>query len=552
MNLKSILIFLMVICAGAGNGFAATKKAAQKPNIVVLFADDISARELPIYGSSVWSPAPQGGNSSNPQFRAHTPVLDRLANEGVWIKTVWASTVCSPSRAMMMTGRYAHIHKWWNNKDKGTWVNSEGKTETYPLYESSPYTNGWVAKKGGYATYWAGKTQMSGVDKFGFDEGCFTPGVNGKDNPYTDFKILQTKVNGKRVLMNTDTGGEVDYYQQFGWYWKPHVELMNHPSAKQKFEYWPNNKAARDTFGLNTFGPDVELHFVFDFMERKHNEGKPFFIYHTSHLGHDGWNFFSPETNHEKREKWPGTPKIEWKNGKYYRTRPNVTGDAGNYDTHGTVTEGGIHRHINYLDYQVWQYMNELKKLGVENNTIFIFCADNGTSGYGKNSPVSQRGTHVPMIIYAPCLNMTKQGEQDILVNLADVLPTIADVAGVEFPKSYEINGVSLVPYLTTNTNQHRSWIYSYHKELQLIRGKNVLIDGHGKIYNASAYPEDLISFPVIENPEKVSPEFQQEYNDLLKILPQYNVHDTEHDAPVNGIGQVEPLILKKNKHKNK
>ena len=81
-----------------------TTSYAAKPNIVILYADDISARELPVYGSTVWSD-PYRQNSSDPACRAKTPVLDRLAEEGCWIKTAWAATVCNPSRAMMMTGR---------------------------------------------------------------------------------------------------------------------------------------------------------------------------------------------------------------------------------------------------------------------------------------------------------------------------------------------------------------------------------------------------------------------------------------------------------------
>jgi len=103
-----------------------------------------------------------------------------------------------------------------------------------------------------------------------------------------------------------------------------------------------------------------------------------------------------------------------------------VTGDKGVYDTHGTVTESGIHTHINYIDYQVWLYLEKLKKMGIANNTVIIVTADNGTGGYGKNSGDRQKGCHVPMIIYAP--GMTKHGEQDVLVSLADVLPTMLTV----------------------------------------------------------------------------------------------------------------------------
>lgn len=542
-KLLSVMIFFVVI----------NFNAQKKPNIILLFADDISARELPFYESTVWSKPQNGANTSNLKFRAKTPVLDGLAEKGAFIKTAWASTICGPSRAMMMTGRYAHIHKWWHNKDKGTFINDEGETKkNIPLFLTSPHTISHVAKAGGYATYWAGKTQMD-IGGFNFDEACFTPGsgdvTRNTSNKFSDFKILLKKVKGgkgkkRTVLINQDTGAKVDYYQQFGWYWKPHVELMNHPSSKEKFQFWPNTKESKASYGLNTFGPDIELDFIFDFMTRKKKENKPFFIYHTSHLGHDGWNFFSSDVNKKTRDKWPGTPKIKWENNKYTRTSPNVTGDKGIYNTHGTVTKGGIHNHVNYLDYQVWLYMNKLKELGEEDNTVFIFCADNGTSGYGKSSPVSQKGTHVPFMIYAPCLNMTKQGEQNILVNLSDVLPTIADIAGVKFPKHYEINGKSLIPYLTTKKTKFRDWIYSYHKEMQMIRGEKILSDGNGTIYDISKTADDLISYEEITDWSKFSHEHLMEAKKLRAILPQYDLHETEHDAPLEQ-EEVEPLIVR-------
>ena len=511
--------------------------AQKKPNIILLYADDISARELPIYGSTVWSP-PKGGDTSDPQYRAKTPVLDRLAEEGCYIKTAWAATICGPSRAMMMTGRYAHLHKWWHNKDKGKAPNGKG---SWDLFESSPYNIASIAKAGGYTTYWAGKTQMT-IDGFGFDEGCFTPGEDSynKPVPTTDFRLETRKVDGKKGIYNADTGKEVDNYVQSGWYWKPHVQLMNDPNNKEKFEWWPNNKKAKDTFGLNTFGPDVELKFVFNFMERKQKENKPFFIYHTSHLGHDAFDFLHPVEDY----KWPGTPKISWDGSKYTRTKPNVTGDNGVYDTHGTITESGIHNHINYLDYQVWQYMNKLKELGIENNTIFIFCADNGTSGYGKGFSVSQKGTHVPLIIYAPGLKMTKKGLQDVLANMSDILPTIADLGGVEIPDSYEVDGKSLLPFLTTNKATHRDWIYGYQKADQMIRGNLVLRDGRGIWYDVSGNPSDLISFTKINDWDKVSEAHRKERDALSDVLPKFDLHKTEHDAPKEPV-KVAPLKIK-------
>lgn len=506
---------------------------AKQPNIILVFADDISAREIPIYGSEVWSDD-HGKNTSDQKFRAKTPVLNKIAEEGCWIKTTWAATVCSPSRAMMMTGRYAHIHKWWLNGDLGKKTLPNGKTQVWPLYESSPKTIGHIAQEAGYGTYWAGKTQMKGSDvlQFGFEEGLLTPGEQQAEaNPYTDFKISTKKVDGKKILVNEDTKEqlEVKSYAQSGWYWQPHVRLMNHPEASKPLEWWPNTPDAQEQYGLNTYAPDVELDFIFDYMDRKVKDKKPFFIYHTTHLGHDGFNFFNPD----EKTKWPGTPKINWDGKKYTRTEPNITGDKGVYDTHHSITEHGIHRHIEYLDYQIWQYINKMEELGIADNTILIFCADNGTSGYGKSSPAVQKGTHVPLIIYAPGLKMTKKGEQDILVNISDVLPTLVEMTGTKLPDNYEINGKSLVPFLFTDKENHREWIYSYHGGKQLIRSKKLLKDGKDIWYDVQDTPKDLISFKRIYNWEKVKDKSLVEERDkLLAILPQYDKHAEAHDAP--------------------
>lgn len=499
--------------------------AARRPNIILVYADDISARELPIYGSSVWS-KPTRGDTSNPTHLAKTPVLDRMAREGCWVTTAWASVVCSPSRAMMMTGRYAHLHKWWNNKDKGQYIDQRGKPATWPLYLSSQHQIGHIARQAGYATYWAGKTQMAGdLQEFGFDQGCFTPGnLADTDNPYTDFKLVLKNVSGEKRLLNADSRQPVDTYRQHGWYFYPHVRLMNHDG--KHFQWWPNSAGSQQQFGIGTYGPDVELEFIFDFIDRQVAKNKPFFVYHTSHLGHDAFDWLDPHSE----SSWPGTPVIRWDGEHYSRTEPHITGDRGEYETHGTVTEPGMHKHIEYLDFQMWQYRNKLQQLGIADNTVVIFCADNGSGGYGKNSIDRQKGTHVPLIIYAP--GMTKQGKQDVLVNMSDMLPTIAELTGAQIPSDYEINGESLVPFLFTDKPTHRQWIYAYSRGKQIIRGARVMKDGRDKWWDVTSKPDDLISFTQIKDWSTVSQQHRTERDLLNNVLPRFDLHATEHDAP--------------------
>ncbi|VGO22447.1 sulfatase-like hydrolase/transferase [Pontiella sulfatireligans] len=500
---------------------------AEKPNIILVFADDISARELPIYNSDVWS-KPGYGNTDDPALRAQTPVLDKLAEEGCWIRNAWAATICSPSRAMMMTGRYAHLHKWWHNGDYGKSFDEQDRKITWPLYESSPVQLGQVAQQVGYGTYWAGKTQMTldHVARYGFDEGIFTPGGSITENPSTDFQIIQKKVDGKKVMVNRDSGLPGGSFPTFSYFWMPSVQLLNHPSAEDELVLWPNTPKTRASFGPHTYGPDLEMEFIFDFMDRTHEKGKPFFIYHTSHLGHGAFDWLRPEDE----GKWPGTPVIEWTGKGYVRTEPRVTGDKGKYDTHGTVTPSGIHHQINYLDYQMWCYQNKLEELGIAEDTIIIFCADNGTHGYGKGNMDRQKGVHVPLIIYAP--GMKKRGEQDILVSIADMLPTVAELVGADIPADYEINGESLVPFLFTEKADHRDWLYSYKSERQLARGNYVLKDGKDKWWDVSTMPADLNSFRQITDWSKETELFREERKKLLSIIKPFDLYATEHDAP--------------------
>lgn len=515
------------LLAAAAFTLAAPALADKKPNIVVYFADDISARELPMYKSSQWTP-PTGKSTTDPKYRAVTPVMDRLAQEGVAIANCWGATVSSPSRAQMMTGRYAHLHKWWNNGDCGT-VLRNGQEEKWPIYESSPMLISHVAKKAGYGTLWCGKTQMPytyEIERYGFDEGVYTPGdLKQKDNPYTDFYMKKVKGKG---LVNIDTGEKVHTYEQNSWYWQPHVMLVNHPSASKKTEWWPNTPKSQKEYGLGTYGPDVVLDHAFDFMDRMQKQNKPFFIYHTTHLGHDAFNFFDPTTE----THWPGTPKIEWTGKKYKRTKPHITGDNGVYDTHGTITAPGMKGMVEYIDYQIWQYIEKFKKMGVDDNTILIIAADNATGHYGKGSIDSQKGVHVPMIIYAPGFKFKKHGMQDVLTNVADVLPTIAEVAGVKLPKDYEVNGVSLWPYLTTDKKDHRDYIYSYRSDRQLIRGHLILKDGKDKWYDVSKPAADLVTFPQIKDWSQVSKAHRAEKAKLDKILPKYDLYKTERNGP--------------------
>ncbi len=516
----------------------------EKPNIIFLLSDDIGVKEIPIYGSNEWYDYETNTMVTDPKERSQTPVLDDMARKGCWISTCWACPVSMPSRAMLLSGRYAADQKWWYNRDIGDYQDKNGKQTDWPIYESSPYTLASVAHDAGYATYWAGKTQMPNVEEsslYGFDEGCYVGGRSKFSNFYLE-KDNSAPIKGiMGSFRNADAGNIVHSYAQSSTLWKPGVQLINYPGADKAVIDYPHTEEQIANYGVNTYGPDIEMEFILDFIERKKEEEKPFFIYHASHLGHGAFNYLDPT----KGDKLPPTPKLTWDGKKYIRTEPNITGEKGLYDAHGTISEPGLEAHLAYLDYHLWVYTQKLKEIGEYENTIFIFSGDNGTGGYGKGSAECQKGVNVPLVFYAPGMKLTKKGVQDIIMDYTDLLPTIADIAGTELPEDAQLEGKSLMPYLTTKKKEHRDFIYSYKAGLQLIRGTKVLRDGDGVWYDVENIPANLDGFPKITDWSKVSAEHRAERDKLEALLPKYDLYYTEYNGP-GGTGK--PVMKVKNK----
>lgn len=471
--------------------------AERQPNVIVVMADDISARDFPIYGSSTCYGE-----------RASTPVIDRLAKEGCYLTTAWSSTVCMPTRAMVMSGRYAHLTKWWDNGEFG----KSKRGGIFPVADSSPLTIGHVAKQAGYRSIWVGKTHVttgSSYTRFGFDEGVFTPGepdVRG-NSPFDHFRNVKNK----------------EFWNSDSFLWWPEVQVANHPEHPDQPFTWQKSE-------ISDYGPDIEMDRILDFMARSKLQGKPFFVYHTSHLGHQAVDMASPRHN----MTWPGTPRLTWNadSQTYTRHEPKIT-PKGPVNTLSTtyekenITPDELKYQVEYLDYQMWQYINKLKELGELENTVVIFTSDNGTKGW-KASVEKQRSLHVPFVVYAPGQSQFVNGEQEIVSDLSDLLPTLAEIIGAKLPpqEKYELNGKSLWPYLTKQSAQHREWIYGYKGNRQMVRGHHLLRDGKGAWWDASKLPTDMDSFPAIKDFSALSAYQSKEKEMIEKVMKRFARED--------------------------
>ncbi len=211
----------------------ADARASRRPNVILIMVDDCSAKEYACYGHATHQ----------------TPNLDALAKSGVMFETCWCTPICSPSRAMIMTGRYGFRTRWYHNDMKPR----QGE-RGYNLAEDN-LTIGELMKDAGYATAIVGKWQLRGNEaEHGFDEYCMWWAIKGTfQGP---IEPPEGNLPGRAAR-----------------YW--------HPAIVRNGEQLQTTE--RD------YGPDLFVDFINDFAKR-HRDG-PFFVYYPMCLTHITWDF---------------------------------------------------------------------------------------------------------------------------------------------------------------------------------------------------------------------------------------------------------------------
>lgn len=225
----TIILFSLNACKK--NQVETPPPSAVKPNIILIIGDDVGY-EIPTCN---------GGLSYS------TPNIDRLANEGMRFTQCHSSPLCSPSRFMLLTGKY-------NFRNYTTWGQMDLNQRTI----------GNMLQNAGYATCYAGKWQLDGGDKsistFGFDK--YSVWL-----PY--FKCL---------------GSEEGYRYKSA-------------SIYESGNYLP------DSLTINRYSEDHFTDYVLNFI--KSNKSNPFFVYYAMILCHRD---FSPTPESPDYNNWDATP----------------------------------------------------------------------------------------------------------------------------------------------------------------------------------------------------------------------------------------------------
>ncbi len=398
----------LMVSISVAVGLLLCVSAQAKKNIVLVMADDVSPDLFSCYAALT----PHGMDLS-----ATTPNIDKLAETGVAFKTAYASAMCGPSRALIMTGKYGATTGALQN---AMWLNNCRDT----VYKEH-LAFGKMLSDAGYATAIAGKwhagSQMPYEPEVGFQEYCLWEGA-------------------KEVLHAT--GQELKKEDCF-WedpttpsrYWKPCL-VQNGELLKVKDD---------------DFGPDLCCDFLLDFMERQTKAGKPFLAY---------WPTVSP---HGTRTGQPTNP---------LRGKPGDLGTKGDPDNEPRFKSLNEH-----LDTTIGRIIDKVKELGIEDETVIMFCSDNGTAVTAKTRGV-ERGCHV--VFMAAGGGIKQRGLTDELMDFSDIAPTLADYAGVNPQQDVPFDGISLKPFFEGKTDSTKPLILGYISTSQIVRSKDHLLE----VYN--------------------------------------------------------------------
>ncbi len=145
MKLNLFLLSSPLIAVSAINACSSGVKKPKQPNILLIMSDDHAYQAISAYGYDLME----------------TPQIDRLANEGaIFHRSFVTNSICAPSRAVMLTGKYSHIN---------------GKIDNLSPFNWDQDNVAKILQQNGYQTALIGKIHLDGIPQ-GFDYSCILPG----------------------------------------------------------------------------------------------------------------------------------------------------------------------------------------------------------------------------------------------------------------------------------------------------------------------------------------------------------------------------------------
>lgn len=414
-----------------------------------------------------------------------TPNIDRMAEEGMRFTRHYAGcTVCAPSRCVLMTGQHTG-----HCRVRG---NSPG------LLKAEDVTLAEVLKGAGYKTACIGKwgigapPPLSDPNDHGFDLFYGYVSMWHAHNFYPEFFIRNGKQKALRNVSQEQWKGQ-----------------DGRGVATKKVDYVPD---------LLT---DEVVKFIADNTEER------FFLYYALNI---------PHANNE---------------GGRHNPEPEKGMEVPNFGKYAAKDwpgpERGFAAIMHNIDRDVGRIIDELKKQGLDKNTLVMFSSDNGPhqeGGHqmeffnsngelrGMKRDLYEGGIRVPLIARWPGKVQAGSTSQHVS-GFQDLLPTFAEFAGATAPT--DIDGISMAAELTgaTNQPQHDFLYWEFGEQ----KGKRAVLKGDWKLVQlrvATDQPGEFELYNVVDDVSEtsdVSSQHPEKVRELTVLLD--NAHQTNQQYPL-------------------
>ena len=357
----------------------APRRAAPR-NVVIILSDD---HRYDFMGFMPGAPA-----------WLRTPNLDRMRREGAHLRNAFVTTsLCSPSRASILTGQYAHRHRVVDN--------------------TSPIPPGTVVfpqhlERAGYATAYLGKWHMgedqgSDQPRPGFDQWISFRGQGVYADPTLNVNGRSSQVRGYTTDILTDSAVAWLARQGSGGDAKPFFMVLAHKATHAEFVPAPRHAGqyAREPIPYPPTMAKTEAN----------ARGKPRWVL-------------------EQRNSWHGV----------------------DFPYHGALEFDAFYRSYGEtllsLDESVGRVLDELQRSGLSRSTLVLYMSDNGFV-LGEHGLIDKRHAYeasirIPMLAWAPGWIAPGRTVETSVRNI-DVAPTVLELAGVRAPRGVALDGRSVL-----------------------------------------------------------------------------------------------------------
>ena len=488
----------------------AGRAAAKQPNVLFIFSDDHAYQAISAYGEG--------------RRLLETPNIDRLGREGMrFDRCLVNNSICGPSRAAILTGKYSHANGFYNNSNS----RFDGSQTTFPK----------LLRAAGYQTAILGKWHLV-TDPTGFDYWQILPGQGDYYNPV----MIR---NGERVK---HTGYVTDLTTDFALEWlkqrdktKPFLLMCQHKAPHR--EWAPNlkylghdqdRKYPEPTTLFDDYAGRGQAERQQDMTIAKTMNQKDLKLNPPGQLNPEqrqAWDaYYEPRNAAFRKAGLEGRDLVRWKYNRYL------------HDYLGCIKS---------VDESVGRLLKFLEDEGLADNTIVVYSSDQGfylgEHGWFDKRWIFEESLRTPLLVRWPGVIKPGGVNKDLVANI-DFGPTFLEAAGLPVPA--EMHGRSLVPVLRGETpaDWRKSFYYHYYehpgphsvaKHYGIITDRYKLVHfyesqlNYWELFDRQTDPHELKS--VYGQPE-VSAVQQQLHADLKRLRTDLKV--PEQDAPETIIGR--------------